>query len=207
MIEGAKFLSEKKISEALKNKTLILILIAGILFTSLNLMLLVNAQPTPTSLTITAPPYYLPKIECTIEAILLDENENPLQNFDIDFLYECDDHTHTLGIAKTDSNGVASLELTHNPPFFYYPSLGLFETKKTVMYKINAVFDGTPTYAKSSSEDVYVAFVLTDYTSYLVVGGLIAVAIIGVVGYIVFRRMKKTKTMPMTTRAHLSKKN
>jgi hypothetical protein len=46
-------LGENKKSEALKIKTVILILIAGILFTSSNLMPLVNAQPTNTSLTIT----------------------------------------------------------------------------------------------------------------------------------------------------------
>jgi hypothetical protein len=187
-------------SEELKIKTLILILVAGMLLTYSSSMPFVNAQPTPTSLTITAPPYYLPEIECTIEAILIDENDNPLQNFDIDFLYECEDHTHPLGTTKTDSNGVASLELTDNPPLFYYPSLSLFETKKTVMYKINAVFDGTTTYAKSSSEDVYVAFVLTDYTSYLVGGGLIVLTIIGAIGYIVFRRRKKAITTSMTTK-------
>jgi hypothetical protein len=188
-------------SEALKIKTLILILIACILLTCSNSMLLVNAQPTQTSLTTITDPYLPRVMECKIEAILKDENDNPLQNFDIDFLYTCDDHTHLIDTVKTDSNGVASIELTDDiPPYFNYPRLSPIETRKTVLYKINAVFEGTTTYAKSSSEDVYVAFVLTDYTLYLVGGLLIVVAIIGVVEFVFFRRRKKAKTMSMTTK-------
>jgi hypothetical protein len=186
--------------EALKTKTLFLMLIAGILFTTSNSILTANAQPIQTSLAITAPPDLPREINCTIEAILKDENDNPLQNFDVAFLYACDDHTHPMDTVKTDSNGVASLELVDNPPFFYYPTLSPFETRKTVMFKINAAFDGTATYTKSSSEDVYVAFVLTDYTSYLVGGGLIAVVIIGVAGYMMLRKRKRAITMPKTTK-------
>jgi len=184
-------------SEALKIKTLFIVLIAGILFTSLNSMPLANAQLIQTSLTITGPPYLPRDIECTIEATLTDENDNPLQNFDIDFLYTCDDdHTHQICTAKTNSSGVASLELTGDiPPYFYYPKLSLIETKKTYMYKIYAVFDGTTTYAKSSSEYVYVVFVLTDYTWYWVGGGLIAIVIMGFVGYIIFQRTRKKKSL------------
>jgi hypothetical protein len=56
------------------------------------------------------------------------------------------------------------------------------------------VFDGTTIYAKSSSEDVYVAFVLTNHTQYLVGGGFIVV-IGGVAGYIIFRRIRKKKSL------------
>jgi hypothetical protein len=52
------------------------------------------------------------------------------------------------------------------------------------------VFSGTTNYAQSSSEDVYIANVFIDYTPYIVVCGILAVAIIGVVGYIGFRRRK-----------------
>ena len=98
-------------SEALKIETLILILITGILFTSSTSMPLVNAQPTPTSLTIVVPS--APQgTECTIEATLEDENDNPLQNFDIDF-YVCGTGCKDwIGTAKTDSNGVVSLTHT-----------------------------------------------------------------------------------------------
>lgn len=183
-------------SESLKIKTLILILIAGILLTSLNSLPLVNAQPVHTSLTLAvlSPPT---EKECTIAATLKDENGNPLPNMDIDF-YFCG--TDKIGTNKTDSAGVASLKLTDNPPYSYYPRLDPFETKKTETWKINAVFSGTTNYAPSGSEYVYIAFVFIDYTPYMVGGGLIAVAIIGVVGYIVFRRKKKTITMPMTTK-------
>ena len=167
-------------------------MIASILLTCTTSMSVVNAQPTPTSLTIIADPYLPRVMDCTIEAILKDENDNPLQNFDIDFLYTCDDHTHLIDTIKTDSNGVASLELRDDiPPYFNYPRLHTFEKRKTVLHKINAVFDGTTTYAKSSSEDVYVAFVLADYTLHLVGVLLIVVAIIGIVEFVVFRRRKK----------------
>ena len=182
-------------SESLKIKTLILILIAGILFTSSNSMPLANAQPVHTSLTIAVPSPPTDK-ECTIEATLKDENGNPLQNMDIRFLF-CG--SSLIGTNKTNSKGVTSLKLTNNPPLVYYPELYPFETKKTETWKISAVFNGTINY-QSSSEDVYIAFVFRDYTPYIVGSGILAVAIIGVVGYIVFRRRKKTKTMLMTTK-------
>ena len=160
-------------SQVLRIKTLILILIAGILFTSLSSMPLANAQPTPTSLSIavTSPPQGK---ECTIEATLKDENDNPIQNFDIDFYVWGKDCKDWIGTAKTDSNGVASLKYT-------FP--------RTETYNVNAIFSGTTNYAQSSSENVDI--IIIDYTPYLVGGGLIALAIIGVVGYIVFRRRKK----------------
>ena len=160
--------------KALKIKTLILIFILGILFSCLNSMPLVNAQPTPTSLTLAVPsppigtPFWS---ECTMEATLKDENGNPLANMDIVFS-ECD--SELIGTSKTDSNGVASLTYT-------------FPEART--YPIIANFSGTTSYVESSSE--YVDIIIVDYTPYLVGGGLIAVAIIGVVGYIVFRRRKK----------------
>ena len=167
--------------EGLKIRKLILILMAGILLTSSNSLPLVNAQPTNTSLTLTVP-YNPPWKARTIEATLKDENDNPLQNFDIDFLYACDDHTHLLGTAKTDSNGVASLTWTWS----------------SGTYNVTATFSGTPNYASSSSE--YIEIIIIDYTPYLVGGGLIALAIIGVVGYIIFRRRKKATPIPKMTK-------
>jgi hypothetical protein len=177
-------LVEKKTIETLKIKTVILILMAGILLTGLASLPLVSAQPTNTSLTITVP-YNPPWKAFTIEATLKDENGNPLQNFDIDFLYGCNNHTHPdhwhlLGPEKTDSNGVASLTL---------PWTGTFN--------VTAKFNGTPNYASSSSD--YVTITIIDYTPYKVGCGLITVAIIGIVGYIVFRRRKKAITVPITT--------
>jgi hypothetical protein len=184
--------------EALKINKLILILIAGILLTSLNSIPLVNAQPTPTSLTLAflSPPT---EKECTIAATLKDENGNPLQNMDIDF-WVFGSWWANVETNETDSNGVASLKLSDNRPYGYYPRLNPSQTKITETWKIYAEFKGTTTtnYAPSRSEDVYIAFVLIDYTPYMIGGGLIAVAIIGVVGYIVFRRRKKaTPRKPM----------
>ena len=187
-------------SESLKINKLILILIAGILLTSLNSMPLVNAQPVHTSLTLAvlSPPT---EKECTIAATLKDENGNPLQNMDIRFLV-CG--TSLIGTNKTDSNGVASLKLSDDLPLFnyprFYPSFNPFETKKTETWKINSVFKGTTNYAQSSSENVYIAFVLIDYTPYMVGGGIAALAIIGVAGYIVFRRRKKATPIPKMTK-------
>ncbi len=163
-------------NESLKIKTLIMILIAGILLTSSNSMPLVNAQPTPTSLTlaVSSPPLGKPFwSECTMEATLKDENGNPLPNMDIHFS-ECGSARERIGTAKTDSNGVASL--TYNFP-------------KARTYPIMANFSGTASYVQSSSE--YVDITLTDYTPFLVGGGIIAVVI---VGFIVFRRRKKAIT-------------
>jgi hypothetical protein len=165
-------------SEVLKSKNLLLILIAGILFTSLSSMSVVNAQPTPTSLTIDVPSPPQGK-ECTIEATLKDENKNPLQNFDIDFYVCGTDCKDWIGTAKTDSNGVASLTYT-------FPRAGT--------YNVTAMFSGTTSYVQSSSENVDIIIAI-DNTPYLVGGGLIALAIIGVVGYLVFRRRKKATTI------------
>ena len=174
---------KKEISKALTIRLFILILISGILFNISNLMPSVNAQSTNTSLTITVS-NNSPWKAGTIRATLKDENGNPLQNFDIDFLYECDYHglAHLLWTAKTDSNGVASLTWSWS----------------SGVYNVSATFSGTQNYAQSSSE--YVEITIIDYTPYLVGGGLITVAIIGVIGYIVFRRRKKAITMPMTTK-------
>jgi hypothetical protein len=165
-------------SESLKIRLLILMGIAGILLTSSTMMPLVNAQPTPTSLTIAvpSPPQGIPfSSECTIEATLKDENDNPLPNMDIDF-YVCGTGCKDrIGTAKTDSNGVASLTFT-------FP--------RACTYDVMAMFRETTNYAPSSSENVDI--IVMDYTPYLVGGGLIAVAIIGVAGYIVFRRRKTT---------------
>jgi hypothetical protein len=156
-------------------KSLILILIAGFLLISLNSMPLVNAQSIPTSLTIAVPSPPTEK-ECIVEATLKDENCNPIPNTDIDF-YFCG--TSKVGTNMTDLDGVASLKLSDDLPLFSYPGLDLFETRMTATWKISAVFKGTTNYAQSSSEDAYVAFVLIDYTQYLVGGALIALAIIG----------------------------
>ncbi len=172
-------MGENRKSEAFKIKTVILILMAGILLIWSNSLPLVNAQPINTSLTITVP-YNPPWKACTIEAALKDENDNPLQNFKIDFIYECDDHTHLLWTAKTDSNGVASLTWAWS----------------SGTYNVTATFSGTQNYASSRSE--YIEITIIDYTPYLIGGGLIVVTIIGIVGYIVLRRRKEKITTPKT---------
>jgi multisubunit Na+/H+ antiporter MnhB subunit len=168
-------------SEALNRKTLIVIVIVGILLTSSTSMTFVNAQLTPTSLTITVQ-YNSLGLECTIEATLKDENEKLLQNMDIAFLWTHSSGTHIrldtgtdcvhqIGTATTDANRVASLTYT-------------FEYAET--WTISANFSGTTSYAPSSSE--YVNITIVDYTPYLVGGGIIT---IGVIGYILYRRRKK----------------
>lgn len=174
---------KKKISKVLKIRIFILILISGILFNISNLMASVNAQSTNTSLTLTVS-NNSPWKAGTIEATLKDENGNTLQNFDIDFLYECDYHglAHLLWKAMTDSNGVASLTWSWS----------------SGVYNVSAIFSGTQDYAQSSSE--YLEITIIDYTQYLVGGGLITVTAIGVIGYIVFHRRKKAITVSMTTK-------
>ena len=114
---------------------------------------LISGGTANTSLTIAVPSAPQGK-ECTIEATLKDENDNPLQNFDIDFYVCGTDCMDWIGTAKTDSNGVASLKYT-------FP--------RTVTYNVNAMFSGTTNYAQSSSENVDI--ILIDYTPYLLGGG------------------------------------
>jgi hypothetical protein len=91
---------------------------------------------------------------------------------DIDF-YVCGTGCKDwIGTSKTDSDGVASLKFT-------------FPRAET--YDVKAMFSGVDTnYAQSSSENVPITII--DYSPYLVGGGLLAVAIVGIAGYIVFRR-------------------
>ena len=113
--------------------------------------------------------------EFKIEATLKSEIGSPPQNMNIDF-YICG--SEKIGTAKTDSDGVASLEYA----LPYFPRNGT--------YQIKAKFSGTTNYAQSSSEYVYIHITVTDYTPYIVGSGIIAVAIIGVVGYTFSRRRK-----------------
>jgi hypothetical protein len=163
--------------EAVKSKPLIMIVIAGILLTSLTSMPFVYAQSTQTSLTIAVPAPPQGR-ECTIEATLKDVHGNSVPTMDIAFSV-CG--SYTIGTATTDSNGVASLTYT-------------FSMAET--YSVTAMFSGTTDYAPSSSE--YVDIIIVDYTLYLVGGGLITVAIIA--GYLVVRRRKKAIFMPMTVK-------
>jgi hypothetical protein len=183
----------KYMSDSLNIKTLIVILVAGIFLASSTSMPVVNAQPTPTSLTITVSSSQLGTpfwSECTIKATLKDELGNPLPNMGIHFVYLCDDHTHPVGsntnplatgTAKTDSNGVASLTHSFLYSEYYDP------------WRIMANFSGTTSYAPSSSE--YVDIFVIDYTPHLVGIGALAVVIISVVGYIVFRRRERAITI------------
>jgi hypothetical protein len=149
------------------------IVIAGILLTSVHSIPLANAQfyYHLTSLTIAVPSQPQGK-ECTIAVTLIDENDTPLHNMNIDF-YFCG--TSKIGTATTNSTGEASL--TYTMP-------------ETGTYRINAKFSGTANYARSSSDYVYI--VVMDYApfgSFLVGGGILAaVAIIGVTGYNFFRK-------------------
>jgi hypothetical protein len=158
---------EIKMSETLKKKILLMTWIVGMLLTSLSSIPLVNATLSNTSLTIAVPS--APQgLECTIEATLKDENDNPIPNTDVGF-YFCG--TEKFGTATTDSNGVASLTYT-------FP--------RTETYEVNAIFSGSINYVQSSSE--YIDIVVVDYIPYIAGGGLITVVVIGFVAYIIYRR-------------------
>jgi len=120
--------------------------------------------------------------ECQIKATLKDENGNPLQNIDVDFYIYEENTWKKTGTAKTDSNGVACVEYTPT-------NTGTFQFK--------AMFSGTTNCAQCSSTSASLN-VAIDYTLFYIGGGIIAVAIIGTVGYIVFRRRKKATPPPKT---------
>lgn len=138
--------------------------------------LIVN--PFTTTLTIDVPSATEGK-ECTIKATLKDENDNPCMHTDVDFYIYEENAWKKIGTAKTDSNGVASIE--------YAPT-------STGTFQVKATFSGTTNYAQSSSTSTNLN-VAMDYIPYYIGGGIIAVAIIGVVGYIALRKRKKA-TLP-----------
>jgi len=138
-------------------------------------ILIVN--PFSTALTINVPSAIQGK-SVTITATLKDENGNPIQNVNIDFQLYDGSSWKSIGSDTTDSSGVASV--TYTPS-----STGTFQVK--------AVFSGTTNYSQSTSTTGSLG-VGIDYTPYYVGGGIIAVAVIGVLGYMVFRRRKKTIT-------------
>jgi len=135
--------------------------------------LIVN--PFSTTLTIDVPSATQGK-QTTITATLKDENGNPIQNANIDFQLYDGSSWKSIGSDTTDSSGVASI--TYTPS-----STGTFQLK--------AVFSGTTNYSQSTSTTGSLG-VGIDYTPYYIGGGIIAVAVVGVVGYMVFRRRKKT---------------
>lgn len=138
--------------------------------------LIVN--PFSTTLTIDVPSATQGK-SVTITATLKDENGNPLQNMNIDFqLYDGSMWT-SIGSDTTDSSGAASI--TYTPS-----STGTFQVK--------AMFSGTTNYSQLTSTTGSLG-VGVDYTPYYIGGGIVAVAIIGVIGYMVFRKKKKA-TLP-----------
>jgi len=127
-----------------------------------------------TTLTIDVPSATQGK-EVTLKTTLEDEDGNPMQNIDTDFYVYEENAWKKIGSAKTDSNGVASLK--------YTPST-------TGTFQVKSMFEGTVNYSESSSTSASLN-VDMDYTPYYIGFGIIAVAIIGVVGYMLFRRRKK----------------
>jgi hypothetical protein len=192
--------------EALNSKTLTLIVIASILLTSLNLMPVVNAQPTSTSIE-----FYISSTwkgrELELMAFLDDENDNPLQNMDIDFVFThiLENGTvcgpHLLDTATTKPNGVARLTYTFSTGTYnitavfngttdYAPSSS--EALFLILIEVNSMLWGTTPLIPSSTGDRYVLYVFSmDYTPYIVGGIVLTVVIISVVGYIIYRRRER----------------
>lgn len=138
--------------------------------------LIVN--PFTTTLTIDAPSATQGQ-SVTLKATLKDENGNPIQSMGIQFqMYDGTSWTN-MSSANTDSNGVASTS--------YTPS-------STGSYQVKAVFAGATNYASSQSTSANLN-VGMDYAPYYVGGGIIAVIVLGAIGYLAFRRMRR-KTTP-----------
>jgi hypothetical protein len=131
-------------------------------------------SPFATTLTIDVPSATQGK-PTTLKATLKDENGNPIQNANIDFQLNDGNSWGAIGSDITDSSGVASIPYTPS-------SIGAFQVK--------AVFSGTTNYSQSTSTTGSLS-VGNDYTLYYIGGGIIAVAAIGIVGYMVFQRRKK----------------
>ncbi len=111
----------------------------------------------------------------TLKATLKDENGNPIQGVSIRFqMYDGTSWTN-MSVANTDSNGVASID--------YIPS-------STGSYQVRAVFAGATNHASSQSTSANLN-VGMDYTPYYIGGGIIAVIVLGLIGYLVFQRMRR----------------
>lgn len=133
-------------------------------------------NPFTTTLTIDIPSAMQGK-SCTIEATLKDENGNPLPNANVEFQLLANSGTWTtIGSDTTDSGGIASID--------YTPS-------STGTFQVRAVFNAVTNYAESNSTPTGL-IVAADYTLVYVGAGIIAIAVLGVVGYMVFRRRRKT---------------
>lgn len=113
--------------------------------------------------------------ECALKATLKDDEGSPLQNMDVDFYIYEENNWKKIGSAKTDSNGVASLS--------YTPST-------TGTFQVKAIFSGTTNHDDSGSTPSTLN-VSTDFTLLYFGYGIVAVAVIGIAGYIIFRKRKK----------------
>lgn len=134
--------------------------------------------PFTTTLTIDAPSATQGQ-SVTLKATLKDENGNPIQGISIQFqMYDGTSWTN-MSSADTDSNGVASIS--------YTPS-------STGSYQVMAVSAEATNYASSQSTSANLN-VSMNYTPYYLGGGMVAVVVLGAVGYLVFRRMRR-KTTP-----------
>lgn len=136
--------------------------------------LIVN--PFTTTLTIDIPSATQGK-SCTMKATLKDENGSPIPNANVEFQLLASGGTWTImGSDITDSGGIASMD--------YMPSsIGTFQ--------VRAVFNAVTNYAESNSTSTGL-IVAMDYTLVYLGAGIIAIAAMGVVGYVVFRRRRKT---------------
>jgi len=114
----------------------------------------------------------------TLKATLKDANGNPIQGLTVLFQIYDGASWSDVNATSTDTNGIASISYTSRDP-------GSFQ--------IRAVFAGTPDYAPSTSTPANLS-VNADYTPYFFGGAIIAVIILGALGYLVFRKRKKPAT-------------
>ncbi|MEM2507592.1 MAG: Ig-like domain-containing protein [Nitrososphaeria archaeon] len=112
----------------------------------------------------------------TIKATLKDENNNPVQGANIRFQIYDGTTWSDIGSATTDANGVASIN--------YTPS-------RTGTFQVRALFNGTTNYFQSTSLTGSLN-VGVEYTPYYIPVIVVVIVICGVIGYMVYRKRRKS---------------
>jgi len=140
---------------------------------------LITVNLLDTSLTLQVSENVTQNEEVTMFAMLLDENEKPVHNVDVEFYFYNGSTWEFLGASKTNQSGVAS--------FSYAPQY-------TGMFLLKAMFDGTGTYAASNSSEQGFTVVAPEinYVPYIVLVIIIVVAVCLVVLVLKRRRMSST---------------
>jgi len=129
-----------------------------------------TVEPFKTTLVLDVPSSAMLGDMVTIKATLKDEKSNPLQNMDVEFQI----NEKTIGSAKTDSSGIASIQ---------------YETSTAGTLQVKAIFAGVTNYENSSA----VAQLVVKTSIALEVGIIALVVAVVIIGLLIYARKRGMK--------------